>query len=307
MRRSTWKAARLVPLLGMSAWGCAETAPPGTLAVRDTLPDGRPRVSYAVLPVPVDTVKVEVRIGSADGEGADVFGNVRAIEVDSSGTIYVLDYQASEIRAFRPDGAHLATLTRKGEGPGELSEANGMAFGPDGTLWVNDHGNRSVIGISREGREVARHRQLVPGYGYTWAGLVDDRGVFWEAWSHTDRDRDIDLEATGIVEGTGRRYYKSFDPRTGAYDSVFVGAATFRSYRAAVPERSRWSTGPGASGRPPRRRSWSTASTRGETPSSRSRWTRPRRRSRTGTARSGRRGWPASSSAPRRSARSWRG
>jgi hypothetical protein len=225
-----------IPVLFAAALAaCGEGNARTSLAVRETLPDGRVVVTYPSRPAGVDTVVADVRIGSEDGTGPDVFGDVRGIEVGDDGTIYVLDYLAAEVRAFAPDGRHVATLARKGAGPGELSEPNGMAFGPDGTLWVNDHGNGVLIGLSKEGREEGRHPRIVPGYGYLWSGGIDSSGVFREQWSHALREVEHDIEATGIVEGQTRQYFKSFDPRTQAYESVIIGLATYRSLRAAYP------------------------------------------------------------------------
>lgn len=57
---------------------------------------------------------------------------MKAVAVLPDGRIAVLDAQAQEIRIFAPDGEHGGTLGHRGEGPGELADANGMVTGPDG-------------------------------------------------------------------------------------------------------------------------------------------------------------------------------
>lgn len=218
----------LLPVLAWTACDGADAV--GSRAQRDTLADGRVVVRYAgIADHLAEAVVPDLRIGSIEGAGAETFGDVRGIEVGPDGTVYVLDFQAAEVRAFGPDGRHVATLARRGEGPGELRQANGLALGPDGTLWVQDHGARSLIGLSPEGQEVARHPMLVNGYGYLWDGVVDRQGVFWQRWAHSDVR--FDPGATGLQEGTSRSYYKSWDPRTQAYDSVFLGRTVTRSFR----------------------------------------------------------------------------
>lgn len=195
---------------------------------------GRIVVTYASNPaVREDTLEIDVRIGRLEGDGPDTFGDVRAIEVGEDGTIYVLDYQASELRAFTPEGSYLRTIASRGRGPGEIATANGLKFAPDGTLWVNDHGKRMLTGLSVGGGEVGHHPAVVPGWGYVWTGTIDSNGVFWEQWNHSITPPQIDVSATGPVENESRGYYKSFDPRTEAYDSVELGVAKFYGYRAA--------------------------------------------------------------------------
>jgi len=91
-------------LIGVSGCGAADT-PPGAQLIRDTLPGGVFLPRYASLPPPVaGPVAADLRIGMLEGEPHEVFGDVRAIEVDEDGTIYVLDHQASEVRAFDDRG-----------------------------------------------------------------------------------------------------------------------------------------------------------------------------------------------------------
>ena len=71
-------------------------------------------------------LKVDLSLGQASGVGPELFGDVRDIEVDSLGRIYVLDSQAGEIRVFEANGTHLRTIARRGEGPGELQGPTGM-------------------------------------------------------------------------------------------------------------------------------------------------------------------------------------
>lgn len=120
-----------------------------------------------------------VRIGSADGRGPDVFGRLISIEVDGAGRIYAFDGQAQELRVFDTDGAHIRTIGRKGGGPGEFRQVIGMAWGPEGDLWVVDPSNNRVSVIDTAGQQVADH--VIPG-GFVimpWPGGFDDAGRFY--------------------------------------------------------------------------------------------------------------------------------
>ncbi len=117
--------------------GCAPDAAPASDVIRETLPNGATLVRYAALPADeAPRIVPDLRIGVLDGEEWEVFGDVRAVEVRRDGTILILDYQASEIRAFDPQGGYLGTIAGRGEGPGELQEVNGMVLKGDSVLWV---------------------------------------------------------------------------------------------------------------------------------------------------------------------------
>ena len=50
----------------------------------------------------------------------------------------------------------LRTVATRGEGPGEISGANGMQLVGDTMLWVQDHGKWMMLGLSTAGDEIAR-------------------------------------------------------------------------------------------------------------------------------------------------------
>lgn len=86
----------------------------------------------------------EVSIGELDGLDKYLFGAVASLAVDDDRNVYVLDRQAHHVRVFDADGAHLATLGGKGEGPGEFAFPEAIAVLPDGRLLVRDPGNMRV-------------------------------------------------------------------------------------------------------------------------------------------------------------------
>lgn len=75
------------------------------------------------------------RAGGLDDEDI-VFGIINRVLLDSSGNIYLLDAQLSEVKVFAPDGTLLQILGRQGDGPGEFRGPTDMALLPDGTLGV---------------------------------------------------------------------------------------------------------------------------------------------------------------------------
>lgn len=210
---------------------CADGDASGLAPVRDTLPNGAVRVRYPALPDSAATLTVDLRIGTVEGEDYEVFGDVRSVEADADGNIYILDRQASQIRVFGPDGGFLRAISRKGEGPGEITEANGMVFDREGTLWVQDHGKWLFIGLSPEGEEVGRVQMPALNYAYMWNGALDERGRFWKPTSHSDQERTYPPE-TGLNQVSGRSYWKYVHPAAESSDSVYMGEITRRTFIA---------------------------------------------------------------------------
>ena len=112
----------------------------------------------------------------------------RGIQAASDGTIYVLDFAATEVRAYDPDGRYLRTVARRGEGPGEITAANGIFLVADTLLWMHDHGKWTVIGVDPAGNEVGRFQKPVLSYSYIWTAVFDDQGRYWKQTSHSDEE-----------------------------------------------------------------------------------------------------------------------
>lgn len=182
-------AVLAAPILGLAVFvlgGCAGTdagsAARWTTTV-DTLPDGRVHVvntppASGIRPMWV--IEPEVVIGSVDDEGPTAFGLIKGLVALDDGRIAVLDAMAQEIRIFAPDGTHLRTFGRKGAGPGEMQDANGMVLGPDGLIRVNDPSNARISFFHPDSGFVHSHRIAVGSWGFIWDGVVDAAGKVWE-------------------------------------------------------------------------------------------------------------------------------
>ena len=167
--------------------GSCTTESPAGNPTRETLPNGGVLVRYPDLPAidsigpEVADVQIDLRFGSREGDDPNlIFGNIRGVQAASDGTIYVLDHQATEVRVFGPDGGYLRTIARRGEGPGEIVEANGILLSGDTLLWIHDYGQNKIEGIDPAGEEVRRFTKPVFGYGYMWDGAFDRQGRYWQ-------------------------------------------------------------------------------------------------------------------------------
>lgn len=84
--------------------------------------------------------EVELAIGAVlDGDPAYLFDKVDALARDATGLLYVADSGSRTVRVFDHRGKHVVSIGGRGEGPGEFRSSLlcGLAFDPDGRLWVN--------------------------------------------------------------------------------------------------------------------------------------------------------------------------
>jgi hypothetical protein len=103
-----------------------------------------PAVGWAAVPVITNSdtpaeglqeVQLEElwRIGGADDED-NLLGVIDRVLADDDGNVYLLDIQLVEVQVFDGDGVYLRSLGKRGDGPGEIRNAMGALFLPDGTL-----------------------------------------------------------------------------------------------------------------------------------------------------------------------------
>ena len=156
----------------------------------------------------------ELRIGAADGEGPDVFSDVRDLAVDRAGRIYVLQSTAKRVAVFDDSGRFLRSFGRAGGGPGEFENPIGIQLDPAGRLWVSDPRNARYTLFDSGGRVLASHPRRLRMYGWQWDGrfMADGRLV----------ERDMIDGAPGERAGTA---HVRFDPSFTAADTLLPAAA----------------------------------------------------------------------------------
>lgn len=91
-----------------------------------------------------------LRIGGQE-TGPLAFLYTKSIDADAKGRIFVLDRKTQDIRVFGPDGKLVRVIGRKGSGPGETRDAEGLVFVRDGNLWVRDASNSRFSVFNGEG------------------------------------------------------------------------------------------------------------------------------------------------------------
>lgn len=134
----------------------------------------------------------EVRIGAADGEGPEVFGNVVDVALDEMGRVWVADGQQNQIRVFDARGNHVRSVGKKGGGPGEFAGIDGMEWAPDWRLWVLDAGNSRFAVYDSSGTLVGTQRRNSILSSTPWPGRFDDQGRLYDVNGQVGSDGSIE-------------------------------------------------------------------------------------------------------------------
>lgn len=128
----------------------------------------------------------DLRIGGE--EAMTMFTDIRGIVAGPQGHIFVLDFRPQEIRVFDRSGKFVTLAARKGQGPGEIVNSNGMVVVNE-TVWANDPSNGRWSAYSAvDGKYLRQITVPIRGYGYVWDAGADRDGRIIEAISvRTDR------------------------------------------------------------------------------------------------------------------------
>lgn len=115
------------------------------------------------------------------GGDAAGFGRVTALAADEYDRAYVADRLNGTVHVLGPDGTPVRSLGRMGDGPGELQNPLGLAFGPEGDLWIVDVGRSRYVVYDTTGSFVAEWPREIIGWGWPWDGGFDARGRLCDA------------------------------------------------------------------------------------------------------------------------------
>lgn len=129
-----------------------------------------------------------MRIGGADS-GAYAFTDIRGLTVGNDGRLFVLDHSTQDIRVFDSDGRFVFAFARRGAGPGELGNANGLLLVTDTVLWAQDPSNARFAVFSTSGQYIGQHRARIASYGYLWEPKKTSSGLILNPSLRTSSSR----------------------------------------------------------------------------------------------------------------------
>jgi hypothetical protein len=116
-----------------------------------------------------------------------MFSELRSVQVDNDGNIYVLDPKEKLIRVYDKNGKHLRTFGKKGQGPGEFQSINRMYMAEGEKLAFLDTGNKRFSYYSLNGEclkeipcpkwTLTRAQPDSQGYIYGEKLSIDEKGA----------------------------------------------------------------------------------------------------------------------------------
>lgn len=96
------------------------------------------------------TLREKWRIGGEEDED-NLLGVVNQVLADDRGNVYLLDIQLVEVQVFDDTGVYLRSLGKRGDGPGEIRNAFGELFLPDGTLGLMQGFPGRIVKVDLDG------------------------------------------------------------------------------------------------------------------------------------------------------------
>lgn len=107
-------------------------------------------------------------------EAGEPFAALRDFIVLNDGQEWTLDFKDQDIRRYSGSGKFLGKSGRKGSGPGEMQNANGMLVAHDGKVWINDPANGRYTVFKSDGKYNSQSLHPFRSFGYRWDGFRND-------------------------------------------------------------------------------------------------------------------------------------
>lgn len=146
------------------------------------------------------TVVEDLVISDAATPGLE-FGEVIDVDVDSRGRIIVLDAMAKAYHVFGPDGAHLFSVGRPGNGPGEFSDPFQLLVLPGDSVLVPDVGTARASVFAPDGSLARTFAVDFLDLAARRWGVADDGTLFARRAAAT-ADAIVRLDPRGAVVDT---------------------------------------------------------------------------------------------------------
>jgi len=174
----------LICVLLLAAAACAQPR-----IVNDA--DGTVRVVNPETPSQGETTLVLEELWRAGGDDPDLLiGAIADLATDAAGRVYALDGQLSEIQVFAPDGEHVDTLGRQGEGPGEFMNGAELFWTPRGELAVIQGWPGKIVLLQTDGTPGPMYSLPYDGGGFQvvsrGAPVADYVVLSGSAWRERD-------------------------------------------------------------------------------------------------------------------------
>lgn len=124
------------------------------------IPDEQSKPDSAPAQIKAIVFKEELSIGVAEGDENYMFGSSVVFNVDDRGNIFALDWDNKHFKKFGPDGKHILTFGRAGQGPGEFRNPSGIRFTKDGILYISENFGNKIMFF--DGNGVYLNQTILP-------------------------------------------------------------------------------------------------------------------------------------------------
>ena len=126
---------------------------PGVAAYAETVVrDGVPHVLSGATPAEGTATMTLIERWRVGGEDDEIFfGDVERVITDDQGNLYMVDSDRCCVQVYGPDGEHLRTLSREGDGPGEVREPYDVCLLPGGILALPRRTAGAVVRLGVDG------------------------------------------------------------------------------------------------------------------------------------------------------------
>ena len=98
------------------------------------------------------TLVEDLTIGGESGGAESVLNRPQYLDVDAEGNIYILDWGDVEFKVFAPDGRHLRSFGKKGQGPGEFDTPASFDIAADGRIFLLSGRQHQMIILDSAGK-----------------------------------------------------------------------------------------------------------------------------------------------------------
>lgn len=187
--RTTWTLPVAVVAL---ATGCTLSDVPGQGSAERVDSAGIEIVQNTSGDRPLDRSMTEtLRIGGVD-DGPAAFFRVydEGLGADRAGRLYVLDSGRSQVEVFGPEGEHLRTMGREGEGPGEMMRPAALEVLPGGEALVLVGSKHALVRFGPEGSTLPAVRLPDIRVPMGNVGVASSERLVLETAGQTTRDPD---------------------------------------------------------------------------------------------------------------------
>ncbi|MBE9504962.1 MAG: SMP-30/gluconolactonase/LRE family protein, partial [Proteobacteria bacterium] len=143
--------------------------------------------------------------GTGDGE----FINPDSVAIAPDGSIYVTDpsiinsQKNNRVQKFDSSGNFVTKWGSYGAGDGQFKRPQGIAVGPDGSVYVADNYNNRIQKFDGNGNFITKWGSLGDGDGefkYPWGVAVDDEGYVYVSDSSNSRIQKFDSNGNFVTK-----------------------------------------------------------------------------------------------------------